>query len=499
MKTDYLDNYYSRLGVLPTASKAEIDEAYQLAAWQFNPENNFDPNSIELFLKVKEAYEFLNDPANREKYNVLLPQDFNPFDEILVNTTFSRSELAISSKPQLLYLYIDLMARKKNLDNKNKVQPPLNLCLLVDNSTSMAGERFNAVKNVSTEIIRSLGRNDILSIVAFNDFANTLVPAAKVLDPRFAEDKIAKLQTSGGTEMLKGLQTAKSELMRFYSPSLINHIILITDGHTYGDEEGCFKLAKESNRKKIGISAIGIGEKWNDEFLDKMTSITGGACEFAQNPLSIKNILNEKLQHLNSIYANNIQLEINTSKSVNLRYAFRFKPTPAVIQPVGNTFNIGDITTNQSLSLLLELYIKETPKDIEQMVLLNGKLSISVPNSSNLDRSMPFSISHKLSENPVVESPPPIFISAMSKLKLYRMQNQAVVELASGNPNKATQILKSMEVELISRGQQDLARTVNLEITRIKKGNSLSEQGKKEIKYGTRSLVTPPSDTEIRL
>ena len=66
----------------------------------------------------------------------------------------------------------------------------------------------------------------------------------------------------------------------------------------------------------------------------------------------------QKINHLNNIYANNLQLEIRTSENVELRYAFRFKPNPAVIERVGTKYSIGDITTNQSLSLLLEIYIK---------------------------------------------------------------------------------------------------------------------------------------------
>lgn len=499
MKTGHLDNYYSRLGILPTANLEEIKAAYHQAAWQFNPENNNDPNSIELFLRVKEAYELLMDQVKREEYDKLLPPNFNPFNEILINTSFSRNELAKSTEPQLIYVYIDMMARKKDIDPINKTRPPLNVCLVIDTSTSMAGERFNAVKNVASEIIQNLGRNDILSIIAFNDFSTTLIPATRIIDTKFAEDKIAQLTTGGGTEILKGLQAAKNEIMHFYSPALINHMILITDGHTYGDEKSCFKLASDAIEKHIGISAIGIGDKWKDEFLDKLTSITGGGCEYAQNPNSIKSILNDKIHHLNNIYANNLQLEIRTSENVELRYAFRFKPNPAVIERVGTKYSLGDITTNQSLSLLLELYIKETPQNADIMTLIDGNLSISVPNSKVSTRTMQFTLDQELSDDPKIGPPPPIFISAMSKLKLYRMQNQAFKELEAGNKNKATQILRSLEVELISRGEPDLARTINFEITRIKKGDNLSAQGKKQIKYGTRSLIAPQNQTEITL
>jgi Ca-activated chloride channel family protein len=47
------------------------------------------------------------------------------------------------------------------------------------------------------------------------------------------------IRAGGGTEIFQGLLAAFTEVRRNLTRSMINHIILITDGRTYGDEQSC--------------------------------------------------------------------------------------------------------------------------------------------------------------------------------------------------------------------------------------------------------------------
>ena len=67
-----------------------------------------------------------------------------------------------------------------------------------------------------------------------------------------------------------------AETARNALDNTINHVLLLTDGRTYGDEELALNTAKSSFNQGIGISAFGIGEDWNDMFLDKLSQQGGG-------------------------------------------------------------------------------------------------------------------------------------------------------------------------------------------------------------------------------
>jgi Ca-activated chloride channel family protein len=134
---------------------------------------------------------------------------------------------------------------------------PLNLCLVLDCSTSMQGERLDTIKATAIDLVRQIQPEDILSIIKFSDRAEVVVPAGSRADRRNIETRIQVLQAGGGTEILQGLDLGYAEVRRYSNPSHVNHIILITDGRTYGDEEACLKLANKPGYG-IGISAWGL-------------------------------------------------------------------------------------------------------------------------------------------------------------------------------------------------------------------------------------------------
>ena len=63
------------------------------------------------------------------------------------------------------------------------------------------------------------------------------------------EAKIHMIHPSGATEIYQGLEAGAKEVMRSLDAKRVNHIILLTDGHTYGDEQECLALASKGLRK----------------------------------------------------------------------------------------------------------------------------------------------------------------------------------------------------------------------------------------------------------
>lgn len=63
-------DYYARLGVRPSASPEQIQTAYRKRARETHPDRNpDDPDAVERFQKVKEAYQVLRDPERRSQYD----------------------------------------------------------------------------------------------------------------------------------------------------------------------------------------------------------------------------------------------------------------------------------------------------------------------------------------------------------------------------------------------------------------------------------------------
>jgi curved DNA-binding protein CbpA len=72
MGQDVEVDHYRVLGVAPDASTHEIRRAYRRLARRHHPDHNPTSNGAERFVALAHAYEILNDPAQRARYDQIL-------------------------------------------------------------------------------------------------------------------------------------------------------------------------------------------------------------------------------------------------------------------------------------------------------------------------------------------------------------------------------------------------------------------------------------------
>jgi len=71
-----LTNYYNTLNVTPTATKAEIRQAYRRLVKLFHPDSNLETANHEQIIQINAAYEILGDPDRRQSYDRQFSQSF---------------------------------------------------------------------------------------------------------------------------------------------------------------------------------------------------------------------------------------------------------------------------------------------------------------------------------------------------------------------------------------------------------------------------------------
>jgi Ca-activated chloride channel homolog len=485
-------DFYTLLGLLRSATPDDIRRSYLKAAKRLHPDKNISPGETELFLDVQQAYQVLSDPAQRAAYDSTLPAEEEISTAVEPLILVSRTELSRNQESQLAYMLVKLTPKKEFTEKVDTV--PLNVCVALDCSTSMSGEKLDTVKATAIQLIRKLKPQDIFSVVSFSDRAEVVIPASGQNNAQKMEGRIQHLQSSGGTEILQGLQASLDEVRRYQNPKNINHIILLTDGHTYGDEEASYKLAQEAKEENIGISGLGIGSGWNDAFLDKLASITGGHTMLVSQPADIERLLTEKFADLAQTFSENVSFKYESPEGVEILYAFRLQPetSPLVIE---TPLQLGPIRRNWSLSVLFEFRIKPQALQNDNVTLIQGMLDIYSATLPLPIPSIPIRIRLPIVENPVAEPPSPVLMQALSKLTLYRMQEKARREIAAGNYNAGADQLQKLATRLLAQGERNLAKTIMLEIEHIEKDKNFSEYGEKQIKYGTRALLLPEEHT----
>lgn len=486
-------NFYAMLGVPIDATPKEIRQAYHLAARRMHPDVNKDPNAETNFLSIQRAYETLNDPNKRTRYD-----NHKSFEAevppVTIHTIYSRPSLVQLDESQLIYSLLEVRPTKTQ---KEISTPPLNLCLVLDRSTSMEGTRLQVVKETAIDLLSQLYQKDIFSIVAFSDHAEVLIPSGTRIDRRTAENKIRSIQAGGSTEIYRGLEAGYKEIRRNLRPSNINHLILITDGRTYGDEGECLEIATQSGALGIGLSGLGIGSQWNDTFLDNLAALTSGNSAYVSSMSDIAEFLRSKVRSLGQVFAEGVTLDVNTGPDIEIRYAFRLDPDIASLDPTP-PLPLGNIQIEMALKVILEILVPKIPSQSHPITLAEGSLRMTIPSRSIPIYNMRILLSRPVNATPDPEPPPLEIMLATERITLYRLQERARDEVTAGDIGNATRRLENLASHLLSRGQHKLAQTVQQEAKHLQRENTYSEDGEKQIKYGTRSLTLPDlSDGKI--
>ena len=473
-------NYYASLGLSEEADSEEIKRAYRNLARRYHPDSG--NGDVDSFLQVQEAYEVLGDSTLRRAYD----QQRNQHIPFVCEPILSHVRFPALETEQMLYLLLDIRPRQGLAD----VRQPLNLALVIDRSTSMRGVRIENVKLAALDLVNSLQSGDRLALISFSDRAEVLMPSTKMRNKVPFRSAISRLVPGGGTEIYQGLLAGLQEVRRHYTESYISHVVLFTDGRTYGDESQALAEARRAGAQNIGISALGIGEDWNDVFLDDLARGGNGTSAYISTPSQVQKILRERIDELSAIVARGLQLNLTLASSVRLHTLSRVAPYLEMLDiSAGEPLPLGDLN-GEPLMVLLELVVQQ-PQTGEHHVV-----SLTLEGMGHLGRQ-PIRFHQSISAQfvggqPEQEPVPARLLNALSHVSVFRLQERAWKALDSGDPAQATQLLKFASTQLLDMGHRELSRAALLEAGRLAQGGAPTLGGRKKLRYGTRSLAIVP-------
>ncbi|MDX1663844.1 MAG: VWA domain-containing protein [Candidatus Promineifilaceae bacterium] len=472
-------NYYAVLGVAPDASQEEIERAARRLGEQFPPAAR-DPLVNVAYHQLARAYSVLSDPEQRAAYDAERKRQPSVLD---LQVYTSRSTLAAGEGAQLLYVLATLAASER----EQEASRPLNLCLVFDTSTSMAGERLERIKAAARRVIEKLSTRDVISIVTFSDRATVVVPSCRVNNHALLVARLNTITASGGTEILSGLEAGVNELSKVDPEQYINHLILMTDGHTYGDEQESIALMQHAADERVTMSAFGIGADWNDAFLDRLVTPSGGHSAYIEAPAEIVTYLQDQVQALGATYAENVHFIWNLPVEVSCKYLIRLSPFAQPLRCQGAFIPLGTVETTAPLAVLFELAV-DPPRAREVELFLEFEATIPSRGLINKRFGERVTLSVVPEREPLV--PPPLIVRAVEMLTLYRLNEKAWAEFEAGDVKQATRRMGRLTQRLVDAGHTELAEHALQETQRLERQGTSTMEGRKRLKYGTRSLFT---------
>jgi len=487
---------YLTLGIGRDASTEEIKSAYRRIARRLHPDVNHDSlGATSQFQDVTLAYELLLDPIRRREYDSQYNRRGNESNFFFnLRVTPSKRSIMPLKEPQVVYLLAEILPDPRARDqDQTQRESRLNLTLVLDHSNSMNGTRLDKVKVAAHQIIEQLNEHDILSVIAFNDRAEVIIAATPVNNKQSLKAKISMMSASGGTEIFNGLSKGIEQNRRFLGPKLVNHVVLLTDGNTFGDQDKCLDLAREAAQQGISISAMGLGQEWNDEFLDEIASITGGTSSYINTANAVVQFLNDHVRNLSNAFAERVRMSIATDPDVKIESAFKLAPHPQPLTTNESHIQLGSLQATRLISVLLQFQLPANMpigfRSVARLVAYGDILSNQQQQFQALS-----DISLEITDQPSSEEPPVAILDALGKLTLYRMQERAQEALATGDIQEATRRLENLATRLLAIGEESLAHEARAEALRVAHTSNLSDQGRKTLKYQTRFLLLGSSE-----
>ncbi len=161
------------------------------------------------------------------------------------------------------------------------------LVLIIDISSSMQGQKIALAREAALKVANQLRNNDMLGIILFDSKHHVLLDLQFLWNNR--DSVIKKIKTirtgQGGTNIYPALeqayQTLKAKREHEKSPMQVKHIILLSDGKTYGGDFD--KLASDIAKDHMTVSSIAIGPEADVNLLAKISQMGKGLFHHPQD------------------------------------------------------------------------------------------------------------------------------------------------------------------------------------------------------------------------
>ncbi|MEB3225516.1 MAG: VWA domain-containing protein [Synechococcus sp.] len=373
---------------------------------------------------------------------------------------------------------------------------PLNLCLVLDHSGSMAGQPLRTVKEAAIQLVDQLREGDRLSVIAFDHKAKVIVPNQDVTDIAQIKAQINRLEAAGGTCIDDGIKLGLEELANS-SGQRSSQVFILTDGENeHGDNNRCLEIAKVAAEHGVTLSTLGFGENWNQDVLEQIADAANGSLAFIETPDQALAEFERLLQRAQSVGLTNAQLLLQLTPGTRLA---ELKPLAQVapetielsVVQEGNFYGarLGDLLTEAPRIILANLYIDQLPPGNQTIAQVQVRYDDPATSQTRL-------LSATIPVTAVVQSqyqpaPNPAVQQSILALAKYRQTQLAEDKLKAGDRQGAATLLQTAAKTAIQLGDQNAATVLQQNATQLQAGQELSEGDRKRTRIVAKTMIQP--------
>ncbi len=239
---------------------------------------------------------------------------------------------------------------------------PTDLLVILDRSGSMAGEKIVHARAAVEELLAQLAPGDRFALVTYSDDAELAIP----LTPATAAAKqrwrrlVAAVEPGGGTNMSRGMDIAAAAVRATRGSGATGRILLISDGlANQGDSslEGLVGRASRTAREAVVLSAVGVGEGFNEVLMSAIADAGTGNYYYLRDTFELAAVFAGEFEASRETVATALAVEIESADGVRVVDAAGY---PLERHGALTTFRPGSLFAGQERRIWVTL---EVPSD----------------------------------------------------------------------------------------------------------------------------------------
>ena len=420
--------------------------------------------------------------------------------EVYLTSTLSKDNVPVTGQAQLVYALLEVMPT----DVMASVRMPLNFSLVLDRSGSMKDEgKLDQLKQAVKYVIDLLADDDYVSVIVFSGesdvvLSSTLMGKVRRDNLKRQIDKIDLKWT--GTYIAVAVKAGRVEVKKQLAADRVNRVVLLTDGqvqmpsgdHRRGEQE-CLQEAEECGHEGIPLLALGLGSDWNEDLLADMARRSGGVADYIARPEDLTPFFVNTVQAMQAAVVQNAVLTLHLVAGITPRKVWRVVPLIADLgySPISEraiTVPLGELEKGQGQGLLVELLLPARQAGTYRIA--QAEIAYDVPLLNLVQEKVRADLMLSFTHDPyLARQVNPRVMNIVEKVTAFKLQTRALQEAELGDVAGATQKLRAAATILLSQGDADLARTVQLEADKLEQQGQMTAEGKKTIKFKSSKTV----------
>ncbi len=215
----------------------------------------------------------------------------------------------LAGQKQSVFLKIGL----EGLAPAERKRAPVNLALVIDQSSSMSGDKIAAAREAAILAVRHLSPEDIVSVVAYDDVVTIVSPATKVSEPEAIIAAIERIEARGSTALFAGVVKGAEELRKFIDKNRVNRVILLSDGQANVGPSSPGELAAlgaSLAKEGVTVTTIGLGLGYNEDLMAQLARAADGNHAFVEQASELAKVFKLEFGDVLSVVAQDVELEI---------------------------------------------------------------------------------------------------------------------------------------------------------------------------------------------